>query len=67
MCTMDSDSFFTFTKNTLIGDSSIFCEIAKGNAGMFLFERVYVWRAHHEVCYGIDIEENDSSISEDNI
>ena len=35
MYTIDGESFFTFTKNTLIGDSGISCHITNNDAGMY--------------------------------
>ena len=35
MCTIDGDSFFSFTKNTWIGDFGALCHIMNDNMGLF--------------------------------
>ena len=35
MCTINSDMFYSFTKNTWIGDSGASCHIANDDAGMY--------------------------------
>ena len=35
MCTIDSDTFYSFMKNTLIGDSGASCHITNDDTGMY--------------------------------
>ena len=35
MCTIDSDTFFSFTKNTWIGDSGASCHITNNDTGLY--------------------------------
>ena len=35
MCTIDRDTFFSFTKNTWIGDLGVSCHITKDNTGLY--------------------------------
>ena len=35
MCTIDDDTFFSFTKNTWIGDSGVSCHITNNNTGLY--------------------------------
>ena len=35
MCTIDGDTFFSFTKNTWIGDSGASCHITNNNTGLY--------------------------------
>ena len=35
MCTIDGDTFFSFTKNTCIGDSVTSCNITNDDIGLY--------------------------------